>query len=113
MSENQNPLPQKCYSNPTNGLLCFAPRGEAMKLNRLILASLIGISLSTPAWACDPGKGGFSFFHHNDSDHDKDNSSHHDHDGDKNTHGGCSGGDHSGGGSGSSGGGGSTNPPAK
>ena len=85
-----------------------------MKLNRLIVASLIGISLSTPAWACDPGKGGlFSFFHHTDSDHDKDSSSHHDHDGDKNTHGGCSGGDHSGSGgsgSGSSGGGGSTTP---
>ena len=38
-----------------------------MKLNRLVMASLIGISLSTPAWACDPGKGGlFSFFHHSD-----------------------------------------------
>ena len=87
-----------------------------MKLNRLILASLIGISLSTPAWACDPGKGGglFSFFHHTDSDHDKD-SSHHGHDGDKSNHGGCSGGDHSGtgssgSGSGSSGSGGSTSP---
>ena len=83
-----------------------------MKLNRLIVASLIGISLSTPAWACDPGKGGlFSFFHHSDSDHDKDRDSHHDNDGDKDHHGGCSGGEHSGGGSGqSSGGSGSTNP---
>jgi hypothetical protein len=70
-----------------------------MKLNRLILASLIGISLSTPAWACEPSKGGlFSFFHHSD-DHDKDRDSHHDHDGDKDSHHGCSGGDHSGGGS--------------
>ena len=88
-----------------------------MKLNRLILASLIGISLSTPAWACDPGKGGPFSSHHSGSDHDKD-SSHHDHDGDKNNHGGCSGGDHSGsGGSGSGGSGssgsGSTTTPAK
>jgi hypothetical protein len=82
-----------------------------MKLNRLILVSLIGISLSTPAWACEPGSGGgiFSFFHH---DCDKD---HHDHDGDKGSHGGgdCNGAGHSGGGSssgGSSSGGGSTTP---
>ena len=69
-----------------------------MKLNRLVMASLIGISLSTPAWACDPGKGGlFSFFHHSDCDHDRD--SHHDHDGDKSSNHDCSGGNHSGGGS--------------
>ena len=67
-----------------------------MKLNRLIVASLVAISLSTPAWACDPGKGGlFSFFHHSDSDHDKDRDSHHDHDGDKDHHE-CNGGTHSG-----------------
>lgn len=94
-----------------------------MKLNRLIVASLIGISLSTPAWACDPGKGGlFSFFHHTDSDHDKDRDSHHDHDGDKDKdhHNDCSGGDHSGGGhsgggqsGGSQSGGGTTTPPLK
>jgi hypothetical protein len=72
-----------------------------MKLNRLILASLIGISLSTPAWACDQAKGGFfSFFHHSD-DHDKDRDSHHDHDGDKDHHD-CNGGTHSGSGSGGS-----------
>ncbi len=79
-----------------------------MKLNRLILASLIGISLSTPAWACEPSSGGiFSFFHHTDDDHDKDKDSHHDHDGDKDKghHGGCSGGDHTGTGGSTSGGG--------
>jgi hypothetical protein len=44
-----------------------------MKLNRLVLVSLIGISLSTPAWACDPSSGGiFSFFHHSDHSHDND-----------------------------------------
>ena len=92
-----------------------------MKLNRLVLASIIGISLSTPAWACDPSSGGgiFSFFHHSDSEHDKDRDSHHDHDGDKDKdkdhHGGCSGGDHSGGGQSGSGqsGSGSVTPPAK
>ncbi len=78
-----------------------------MKLNRLVMASLIGISLSTPAWACDPGKGGlFSFFHHSDSDHDRD--SHHDQDGNKDSHHDCSGGDHSGGGSQSGSGSGQT-----
>jgi hypothetical protein len=82
-----------------------------MKLNRLVMASLIGISLSTPAWACDPGKGGlFSFFHHSDSDHDKDRDSHHDHDGDQDHHQ-CNGGTHSGGGS-SSGGGSTSTPPS-
>ena len=79
-----------------------------MKLNRLVLVSLIGISLSTPAWACEPGSGGgiFSFFHH-DCDKDKD---HHDHDGGKSSHGGgdCNGGGHSGSGGSSSGGGSST-----
>jgi hypothetical protein len=78
-----------------------------MKLNRLVLVSLIGISLSTPAWACEPGSGGgiFSFFHH-DCDKDKD---HHDHDGGKSSHGGdCNGGGHSGSGGSNSGGGSSS-----
>ena len=77
-----------------------------MKLNRLIMVSLVGISLSTPAWACDHGSGGLlSFFHHSDDDHDKDRDSHHDHDKDHNgdSHGNCSG-------SSGSGGSGSTTP---
>lgn len=83
-----------------------------MKLNRLIMVSLVGLSLATPALACEPGKGGiFSFFHHSDCDHDKD--SNHDHDSDKDKGHDCSGGSHSGGGSGSGGGGGSTTPPTK
>jgi uncharacterized membrane protein YgcG len=79
-----------------------------MKLNRLIMVSLVGISLSTPAWACEHSGGGiFSFFHHCDHDQDKDNHDH-DRDKDKNSHHDCSGGSHSGGGSSSGGGGGST-----
>jgi hypothetical protein len=47
-----------------------------MKLNRLIMVSLVGISLSTPAWACEHSGGGiFSFFHH--CDHDQDNDGNH------------------------------------
>ena len=81
-----------------------------MKLNRLIMVSLVGLSLATPALACEPGKGGiFSFFHHSDCDHDKDSNQNHDRDKDKDSHHDCSGGGHSGGGS-SSGGGGSTQP---
>ena len=82
-----------------------------MKLNRLILASLIGISLSTPALACDPSHGGgiFSFFHH-DSDKDKDKDSHHDNDG-RDSHHDCNGGGHSG--SGGSSGSSTSTPPAK
>jgi uncharacterized membrane protein YgcG len=46
-----------------------------MKLNRLIMVSLVGISLSTPAWACEHSGGGIlSFFHH--CDHDNDSQSH-------------------------------------
>ncbi len=85
-----------------------------MKLNRLIMVSLIGISLSTPAWACEPGKGGlFSFFHHSDCDHDKDSQHDQDKDRDKDSHRDCSGGSHSGGGSSSSSGGSATAPPSK
>jgi hypothetical protein len=81
-----------------------------MKLNRLIMVSLVGLSLATPALACEPGKGSiFSFFHHSDCDHDKDSNQNHDRDKDKDSHHDCSGGGHSGGGS-SSGGGGSTQP---
>jgi hypothetical protein len=44
-----------------------------MKLNRLIMVSLVGISLSTPAFACDHStwSGILSFFHH-DTDQDND-----------------------------------------
>jgi len=89
-----------------------------MKLNRLIMVSLVGISLSTPAWACEHSGGGiFSFFHHCDHDQDKDSNHDHDRDKDKGSHD-CSGGGHSGGGSSSSGGsgssgGGSSKPPTK
>ena len=45
-----------------------------MKLNRLIMASAICLTLSAPsAFASEPGTGWlFSFFHHNDQDHSND-----------------------------------------
>ena len=100
---------QKWYSPPTRGLLFFASRGEVMKLNRLLMVSLVGISLSTPAFACEHSTWGgiLSFFHHDDCDHDKDKGSHQDQNHNTGSHGDCSGGGHSGGGSSSSGGSGS------
>jgi hypothetical protein len=71
-------ITRKLYSPPTRGLLSFASRGEVMKLNRLIMVSLVGISLSTPAWACEHSGGGiFSFFHHCDHDQDNDGGNNH------------------------------------
>jgi hypothetical protein len=86
-----------------------------MKLNRLIMVSLVGLSLSTPAWACEPSSWGgiFSFFHHSDCDHGKDSHQDQSKDHDKGgSHQDCSGSGHSSGssGSGSSGGSSSTGP---
>jgi hypothetical protein len=113
-------MTQKCYSPPTNGLVSSLHEVKQMKLNRLILASIIGISLATPAWACEPSSGGiFSFFHHtdsdhNDSDHDRDHHRECDQNGQNSGRGNnCdngkgNGGGYCGTGSGTSGGGGST-----
>ena len=89
-----------------------------MKLNRLIAASIVGVSLlatSTPAFACDHDSHSWSRFGFcNHTDHDKDKDKDCDHDRNKGhvcDHGGSTGGGSSSGGSSTGSGGGSTVGP--